>query len=43
MTDKILNKQEQQDLVEKFELVERSIGLDVHHRFEQLAVTLADK
>ncbi|MBT0665264.1 hemerythrin domain-containing protein [Geobacter pelophilus] len=43
MTDKILNKQEQQDLVEKFELVERSIGLDVHHRFEQLAVTLAEK
>lgn len=43
MTDKILSEEEQQELAEKFESVERKIGLDVHHRFEQLAATLAEK
>ena len=43
MTDKILNEKEQQELVEKFESVERKIGLDVHHRFVQLAAILAEK
>ena len=42
MTDKILNKEEQRDLMEKFELVEKEIGLDVHRQFEQLAATLAE-
>ncbi len=41
MTDKILNDRDQQGLVEKFEEVERKIGLDVHHRFEHLAEQLA--
>ncbi len=41
MTDKILNDREQEGLVEQFEGVERGIGPDVHHRFEQLAVELA--
>ncbi len=41
MTDKILNDQEQQGLVERFEEVERKVGLDVHHRFEHLAEQLA--
>ncbi|MDD2310117.1 MAG: hemerythrin domain-containing protein [Desulfuromonadaceae bacterium] len=43
MTDKILNEKEQQELMEKFELVEKEIGPDVHRRFEQLAATLAEK
>lgn len=43
MTDKMLNEKEQQELAEKFELVERTIGLDVHHRFEQMTATLAEK
>lgn len=43
MTDKILNEEEQQSLMEKFELVEKEIGPDVHRRFEQLAATLAEK
>ena len=43
MTDKILNEKEQQELAEKFESVERKIGLDVHHRLEQLAAILAEK
>lgn len=43
MTDKILSEKEQQELAEKFESVERKIGLDVHHRLEQLASTLAER
>jgi hypothetical protein len=43
MIDKILNEKKQQELAEKFELVEREIGLDSHHRFERLAATLAEK
>jgi hemerythrin-like domain-containing protein len=43
MTDKILNKAEQLELMEKFEVVEKEIGLEVHRRFEKLAATLADK
>lgn len=43
MTDKILNEEEQQELMEKFELVEKEIGPDIHERFERLAATLADK
>lgn len=43
MTDKILNEKEQQELMEKFELVEKEIGPDVHRRFEQLSATLAEK
>lgn len=41
MTDKILDDDEQQGLVEQFETVERKIGPDVHHRFEHLAEELA--
>lgn len=43
MTNKILNKEEQQSLMEKFEVVEKEIGLDVHRRFEKLAGTLVEK
>jgi len=41
MTDKILNEDEQRELAKNFELVEKEIGPDVHHRFEELAATLA--
>jgi hemerythrin-like domain-containing protein len=41
MTDKLLDDREQQELVEQFERVERDIGPDVHHRFEDLAEKLA--
>ncbi len=41
MTDKILDEHEQRALLEQFETVERAIGLDVHHRFEDLAERLA--
>lgn len=37
LANKILSVEEQRDLCEKFEWVERSIGKDVHQRFEQLA------
>ena len=37
MTDKILNADEQRELWEKFEAVEKTIGLDLHHRFEEFA------
>lgn len=37
MADKILSSEEQRDLYEKFEMVEKEIGLDVHQRFEQFA------
>jgi hemerythrin-like domain-containing protein len=40
MTDKILSPEEQKDLHEKFEMVEKDMGEDVHHRFEQLAEKL---
>jgi hemerythrin-like domain-containing protein len=43
MTDKILSEEEQQELAKKFESVERKIGLDVHHRLEQMAATLAER
>ncbi len=40
MTDKILDEQEQRELVKNFETVERTIGADVHQRFERLAEKL---
>ena len=43
MADKILSSEEQSDLYEKFESVEKEIGLDVHQRFEQFAVELERK
>lgn len=43
MADKILSLDEQRDLYEKFEMVEKEIGLDVHQRFEQFAVELERK
>lgn len=43
MTDKILSSEEQRDLSEKFEMVEKEIGLDVHRRFEQFATKLEEK
>jgi hemerythrin-like domain-containing protein len=43
MADKILSSEEQRDLSEKFELVEKEIGLDVHQRFEQFAEELESK
>jgi len=43
MTNKILNEEEQKDLQEKFEMVEKAIGIDVHHRFELVAEKLEKK
>lgn len=43
MADKILSAEEQRDLYEKFEIVEKEIGLDVHQRFEQFAEELERK
>jgi len=43
MADKILSSEEQRDLSEKFEMVEKEIGLDVHQRFEQFAKELEEK
>ncbi len=40
MTNKILNADEQRELWEKFETVEKAIGLDLHHRFEEFAEKL---
>jgi hemerythrin-like domain-containing protein len=40
MTNKILNADEQKNLRHLFETVEKTIGLDVHQRFEQLAEKL---
>jgi len=40
MTDKILTSEEQHNLLEKFELVEMTIGKDVHQRFEQMVEKL---
>lgn len=43
MTNKLLTQQEQSELHEKFEMVEKAIGLDVHHRYEQLAEQLENR
>jgi hemerythrin-like domain-containing protein len=43
MADKILSPEEQRDLSEKFEIVEKEIGVDVHQRFEKFAVELERK
>lgn len=40
MTNKILNSEEQKDLQQKFEMVEKTIGPDVHQRFIQLSEKL---
>jgi len=40
MTNKILSSQEQKELQEKFEMVENTIGKDVHHRLVQVAEKL---
>lgn len=37
MTNKVLNRQEQQELRDRFEEVEESVGMDVHERFLHLA------
>jgi len=43
MADKILSSEEQRDLSEKFEMVEKEIGLNVHRRSEQFATELEEK
>ena len=40
MTNKVLSAEDQKDLGEKFEMVEKTIGADVHERFEKLAEML---
>ena len=42
MADKILSSEEQRDLLEKFEIVEKEIGVDVHQGFEQFAEGLEE-
>ncbi|MDD5218646.1 MAG: hemerythrin domain-containing protein [Candidatus Omnitrophica bacterium] len=41
MTNKVLSEEDQKDLYEKFEEVERSIGEDTHERFEKMAEKLS--
>jgi len=43
MTDKILNGEEQRELLHKFDLVEESIGKDEHHRLVTMAEMLAEQ
>jgi hemerythrin-like domain-containing protein len=43
MADKILTSEEQRELSDKFEMVEKEIGLDVHQRFEQFAEEIESK
>jgi hemerythrin-like domain-containing protein len=43
MTDKILDEKEQLELVEKFAMVEREIGVAVHQRFEEVVEQLVGK
>lgn len=43
MTNKILSDEEQQELLEKFELVEESIGKGEHRRFVTMAGMLAEQ
>ena len=40
MTNKVLSAEDQKDLGEKFEMVEKTIGPNVHHRFIQLSEKL---
>ena len=40
MTNKVLSAEDQKDLGEKFEMVEKTIGADVHERFERFAEML---
>jgi hemerythrin-like domain-containing protein len=40
MTNKVLSAEDQNDLGEKFEMVEKTIGTDVHERFERFAEML---
>jgi hemerythrin-like domain-containing protein len=40
MTNKVLSAEDQKDLGEKFEMVEKTIGTDVHERFERMAENL---
>jgi hemerythrin-like domain-containing protein len=40
MTNKVLSAEDQKELSEKFELVEKAIGADVHERFERFAEML---
>jgi hemerythrin-like domain-containing protein len=41
MANKVLSRDDQTDLRERFEAVEVSVGHDVHHRFEKMAERLA--
>jgi len=43
LAGKVLTPQDQQDLMDKFETVERELGLDVHERFDKLAAELERK
>ena len=43
LAGKVLTPQDQQELMDKFETVERELGLDVHERFDKLAAELERK
>jgi len=43
MTNKVLNDDDQKELSDKFEAVEKDIGRDVHERFEKIAAKLAEE
>ena len=40
LAGKVLTPEDQRELMEKFETVERELGLDVHERFEKVAAEL---
>src|ERR1035441_8249783 len=43
LAGKVLTPQDQQELIDKFETVERELGLDVHEGFDKLATELERK
>jgi hemerythrin-like domain-containing protein len=43
LAGKVLTPQDQQELMDKFETVERELGLDVHEGFDKVAAELKRK
>jgi hemerythrin-like domain-containing protein len=43
LADKVLTPQDQQELMDEFETVERELGLDVHDEFDKVATELEQK
>jgi len=43
LADKVLTPEDQQELMDKFDTVERELGLDVHEGFNKVATELERK